>query len=208
VLATTVFAGVGRADPPIPDGAFVQDAAGAIWLVHGGKRVRVPLYPATADEVAALPASGDWLVPQDGGAGLGARPTWVDAEREGQARPGSGGAASVDGVTVTVLEVSRGWLPAPGLAHPKPGHEYLTLEVHLRNAGGEARRYDFAAFDVDVEGGSRSNAEIGRTPDLLLGTLAPGGTVRGWLTFQVLIGVPAVQLVWYARRDFAVAIPL
>jgi hypothetical protein len=36
----------------------------------------------------------------------------------------------------------------------------------------------------------------------------PGATAQGWLTFEVPIGSPAVQLVWFARRDYALAIPL
>lgn len=208
-LATVIAlaAGVGRAQPRVPDGAFVQDAGGAVWLVHEGRRVRVPIYPATEDEVAAIPLDGQWLVPRDGALVLGARPSWLDADREGEPRPG-GGTASHDGLTVVVLQVSRGWLPPYSSLRPKPGTEHLTIEVRLRNGGDRARRYDASDFHVDVEDGSRWDRTLGRSPDLLLGTLAPGEAAEGWLTFDVPIGKPAVQLVWFARLDYAVAIPL
>ena len=42
----------------IPDGAFVRDTAGNIWLVVGGQRVSVPLFQTTDAEIAAVPDSG------------------------------------------------------------------------------------------------------------------------------------------------------
>ena len=197
----------GFAQADIPDGAFVQDAGGAVWLLVEGRRVRVPIYPMSDDEVAALPLDGRWLVPQDGIVALGDRPAWLDAEREGEFGAG-GGIVGLDGVVVTVLHVSRRWLPPLRELRPRPGMEYLTIEVEVRNDGNQARRYSAFDFSVDVDDGSRWSWTLGRSPDLLLGTLPPQTATRGWLTFQVPIGRSAVQLVWLARRDYALAIPL
>jgi len=196
------------AEPRIPDGTFVRDAGDAVWLVLEGRRVRVPIYPATHDEVAAIPMSGQWLVPQDGGVVLGSRPAWLDADREGDARAGGGRSASFEGLTVSVLQLSRGWLPPYSSIRPKPGMEYLTIEVRLTSNSDQTKRYSASDFQVDIEDGSRWDRSFGRSPDLLLGTLATGASAQGWLTFEVPIGRPAVQLIWNARRDYALAIPL
>jgi hypothetical protein len=201
-------AGVGRAQPNVPESAFVRDVGGTVWLVHQGRRVQVPIYPATDDEVDAIPIDGQWLVPQDGKLVLGSRPAWLDADREGEARQGSGETASLDGLSVTILQVSRGWLPTLASLRPKPGMEFLTIEVRLRNSGGRAMRYSPYDFHVDVEDGSRWDRTWGRSPDLLVGAVAAGATAEGWLTFEVPIGRQAVQLVWFARRDYALAISL
>ena len=66
----------------IPDGAFVRDGAGNVWLVAGGQRVGVPFFQTTDAEIAAVPDSGQWLVPAGDGSGalvLGARPEWARA---------------------------------------------------------------------------------------------------------------------------------
>ena len=68
------------AQPAIPDGAFVRDAAGNVWLVAGGQRVSVPFFQATDAAIGAVPDSGQWLVPYGDGSGaliLGARPDWA-----------------------------------------------------------------------------------------------------------------------------------
>lgn len=212
VLALTVVvaltASVGGAQSNLPEGAFVRDAGGTVWLVHQGRRVQVPIYPATDDEVDAIPVDGQWLVPQDGKLVLGARPSWLDVDRADAASPQSGEAVSLDGLSVAVLQVSRGWLPSSDSPRPKPGMEYLTVEVRLRSFGGRAVRYSPYDFHVDVEDGSRWDRTWGRSPELLLGAVIPGATAQGWLTFEVPIGRAAVQLVWFARRDHALAIPL
>jgi hypothetical protein len=207
-LLITLLSGPTRAEPRIPDGAFVRDASDAVWLVLEGRRVRVPIYPATHDEVAAIPVNGQWLVPQDGTVVLGSRPVWLDADREGDSRTGGVGSANFEGLSVAVLQLSRGWLPAYTSIRPKPGMEYLIIEVRLTNTGDQTKRYSASDFQVDVEDGSRWDRTIARSPDLLVGTLAAGASTQGWLTFEVPIGRPAVQLIWNARRDYALAIPL
>ena len=71
----------------IPDGAFVRDSGGNVWLVAGGQRAGVPIYQATDDQIAAVPDGGQWLIPAGDGSGaliLGARPSWAG----GVATPG------------------------------------------------------------------------------------------------------------------------
>lgn len=207
-LLVAVLSGPIRAEPRIPDGVFVKDSAETVWLVLDGRRVRVPIYPATHDEVAAIPVNGRWLVPQDGAVVLGPQPEWLNADRAGETRTEGLGSASFESMTVTLLQLSRGWLPPFTSIRPKPGMEYLTIEVRLVNSGDQARRYSASDFQVDLEDGSRWERALGRSPDLLLGTIAAGASAQGWLTFEIPIGRPTVQLIWNARRDYALAIPL
>lgn len=91
-LMSLVF-GLGQvfAQSNIPDGAFVRDSTGNVWLVAGGQRSGVPIYQATDEQIAAVPESGQWLVPAGDGTGalvLGGRPEWA------------GGAPTVAGATV------------------------------------------------------------------------------------------------------------
>jgi hypothetical protein len=79
-LAVLVF-GIGRgsAQPALPDGVFVKDSGGQIWLIIGGQRAKVPFYPAGDDVINSVADSGQWVVPGDGGIlTLGAQPDFVN----------------------------------------------------------------------------------------------------------------------------------
>jgi hypothetical protein len=52
----------------IPDGSFVRDSGGGIWLVVGGRRAQVPLLEASDADITALPDSGLWVLPGGDGA--------------------------------------------------------------------------------------------------------------------------------------------
>jgi hypothetical protein len=82
LVALAVFAfGMGQtsAQPALPDGVFVRDSAGTIWLIIGGQRAQVPFYPAGDDVIASVADSGQWVVPGEGGIlTLGAQPDFVN----------------------------------------------------------------------------------------------------------------------------------
>ena len=72
--------GHASAQPAIPDGVFVRDGADNTWLVTGGSRAVVPIYPASDEQIAALPESGRWVTSAAGGTiALGDRPQWAEA---------------------------------------------------------------------------------------------------------------------------------
>ncbi len=79
-LAVMAFGmGRGSAQPVLPDGVFVKDSGGTTWLVIGGQRAKVPFYPAGDDVINAVPDSGQWVVPGDGGIlTLGGQPDFVN----------------------------------------------------------------------------------------------------------------------------------
>jgi hypothetical protein len=64
----------------LPDGVFVRDSGGGIWLIIGGQRAQVPFFPAADDVIASVPDSGQWVVQGDGGTlTLGGQPGYVFA---------------------------------------------------------------------------------------------------------------------------------
>ena len=82
-LALVVAAfGLGQASaqPVLPDGVFVRDGADNTWLVSGGTRSVVPIYPTSDEQILALPESGRWVVSAAGGTiALGDQPAWAEA---------------------------------------------------------------------------------------------------------------------------------
>lgn len=73
--------GRASAQSSIPDGVFVRDGAGVVWLVLGGQRVYVPIWAASDLDVAALPASDRWAVMNDAGAIVaGDQPAWYGSK--------------------------------------------------------------------------------------------------------------------------------
>src|SRR5690242_17560805 len=46
LVATAFGIGRGSAQSVLPDGVFVKDSGGTIWLIIGGQRAKVPFYPA------------------------------------------------------------------------------------------------------------------------------------------------------------------
>ena len=72
--------GQASAQPAIPDGVFVRDGADNTWLVTGGTRSIVPIYPTSDEQIMALPESGRWVASAAGGIViLGDQPTWAEA---------------------------------------------------------------------------------------------------------------------------------
>lgn len=68
----------------IPNGVFVKSSEGLVWLVLEGQRIKIPVWPASDDDIAALPVADRWTVMNDAGAIVaGDRPAWlVDAAQQ------------------------------------------------------------------------------------------------------------------------------
>lgn len=67
-----------RAQGAVPNGVFVRQSDGTIWLILDGQRVRVPIWEASEPEIAAVPASDQWAVMNESGTiSPGGRPAWL-----------------------------------------------------------------------------------------------------------------------------------
>ena len=84
--------------------------------------------------------------------------------------------------THTVLRVED-WL---GTTPAATGERNLAVEVQVRTLPGKTARFDQLYYTVEnADGVSRDAPEMGRQPALAYGTLAPGESVIGWLSFLV-----------------------
>jgi hypothetical protein len=64
----------------LPDGVFVRDSGGGVWLIIGGQRAQVPFMPASDEVIFAIGDSGQWVVQGEGGVlTLGGQPEYVMA---------------------------------------------------------------------------------------------------------------------------------
>jgi len=120
----------------------------------------------------------------------------------------TGGDATSEVLTVTVLRIERGWRPANPFSQPQAGTEFLTIEVRIDNPTGDQQFYCGSQFKVAADDGTRYQRTINRTPDLACGQVLSGGSVRGWLTFEVPLRKPIVQLLWEIRFDRTLVIGL
>lgn len=81
VAAIVVTWGVARttvAQSSIPNGVFVRNSEGLVWLVLEGERIKIPVWQATDEEIAAVPVFDRWAVMDAVGAIVaGDRPAWL-----------------------------------------------------------------------------------------------------------------------------------
>lgn len=215
VVGALLLAVPASAQSAVPNGAFVRDGDGTVWLVQGGQRLQVPIYPATADDIAAIPASDQWAVPSpDGNVTAGARPDWAMPSQvttppaTQPTPPPPGRTATYDALTVTVLNVDRGWKSDNQFTKPKAGNEFVTIEIRLDNAGPQPITYNAYDFKAVTADGGRWNFTISRKPEISSGQVLVGTPVRGWLTFEIPTGNPVTQLLWSPRFDTTLAISL
>lgn len=78
VIGTWCLTTVSSAQSSIPNGVFVRNSEGLLWLVLDGQRVKIPVWPASDEEIAALPVADRWAVMNaDGAIVAGDRPAWL-----------------------------------------------------------------------------------------------------------------------------------
>lgn len=165
-VVTGLFLGTGlsftSAQSGIPNGVFVQDGNGGLWLVLDGKKVAIPIWTAPQEDIRALPRSDRWAVAnEDGAIVAGDPPSWLPgdglAARYGPISPlttrsivqearGQEAVGTFLGQTVkaTVTEMSiLDSLPEKQdrnarLSQRYPRGKYVVVAVRLENIGKEA----------------------------------------------------------------------
>ena len=99
----------------LPDGVFVRDSGGTVWLIIGGQRAQVPFLPADDGAIASVPDSG-----HVGGPGRGRH---ADARRDAGLRLPAADHVSAD------ADAYRG-RRADGDADPgEPGAPMVSIQV-------------------------------------------------------------------------------
>jgi hypothetical protein len=77
LVASSCFVGRVTAQAPIPNWTYLRDSGGSVWLVVEGTRLGIPLYPATDEEIAALPFAGKWVIPGEAPSFGDTPPDWA-----------------------------------------------------------------------------------------------------------------------------------
>jgi hypothetical protein len=95
------------AQSPIPNYAYVRDASGQVFGTYEGQRIAIPIYPATEEQIAAMPWSGLWMGLKADGTGYqpGPKPEWADGvvpEAPAAAAPTEAVAAAPSAAAVTL----------------------------------------------------------------------------------------------------------
>lgn len=121
----------------------------------------------------------------------------------------NGQRATFDGLSVTLTATGDGWTSDNQFVEPDPGTRFYTVEVLYNNQSARMRTANPFQFRIRLPDQSLVDPEPGwREPPLTDTTLNPGDQVRGWITFQVPVGVNPTHLVWSARFDVSAAIPI
>ena len=127
----------------------------------------------------------------------------ASAEPEPEPAPaGIGDPVQAGDMVLTVLQAVRS--SGNEFNQPDEDHEFLLVEVELRNEGRSNRSYNALFFKIQSSEGNIESMDFGASvlltsqnrKDLGSGELAPGGRVAGWIGFQVPAGDPAPMLVW------------
>lgn len=82
IVATwTITSASVTAQSSIPNGVFVRNSEGLVWLILDGQRIKIPVWAATDDEIVAVPVSDRWAVMNADGAIIGGdAPAWLGSQ--------------------------------------------------------------------------------------------------------------------------------
>lgn len=119
MAAVVVTWGVARttaAQSSIPNGVFVRNSDGLVWLVLEGERIKIPVWQASDEEIAAIPVFDRWAVMDAVGAIVaGDRPAWLVDD------PAPAAVAAAQATPTTVATATRTPRPAATVTpQPRP----------------------------------------------------------------------------------------
>lgn len=108
-----------------------------------------------------------------------------------------GETVDIKGKQLTVLEVAK----SPGLEYdsPKEGHEFIIVTVKYDNNSEKDINYNSFDFELLNSQGQKTDSTfttVGNETRLESGSLAPGGTVTGTVTFEAPVGDEGLYLIY------------
>ncbi|SRR6266699_2230062 len=113
-----------------------------------------------------------------------------------------GDTITLNGVDATLTKVKVG--PVDQYSTPKPGYEFVTVHVKLKNTSDTEQTYNQLAFHVKSSTGNITDVDAATygegINDLGYGTLSSGGTAEGNIVFQVKINDHKVMLTWQPNQ--------
>jgi hypothetical protein len=109
-----------------------------------------------------------------------------------------GDTITLNGVDATLTNVKVG--PVDQYSTPKPGYEFVTVDVKLKNNSGVEQNYNQLNFHVKSGTGNITDVDAATygqgINDLGYGTIADGGTAEGNIVFQVKMDDHKAMLTW------------
>lgn len=202
---------VGRtsAQTSIPNGVFVQETIGATWLVMDGKRVEVPLWPASDSEINAIPTADRWLVLNESGMlSQGERPSWCSGWVPCYFRTGAAVSDRKIVQDVSTFDGRDGLKSAmlvnavepdvKSTENTRPEGRFFSADITVRNVGDLTFEVTSSLFRVQTAEGFVIERYYGaiRRPDLVTSRLGAGQLVRGWVTWDVPRNSKVVSVIY------------
>ena len=108
-----------------------------------------------------------------------------------------GDIVELDGASVVVNKVTR--VNGDDWNRPKNGHEYVIVEVTIKNESTSTKSYNPYDFKMQNSQGVISDMTIwtsDRDTDLSYGELAAGGSITGTIPFEMPINDPELTLIY------------
>ncbi|MGH7556678.1 MAG: hypothetical protein ACREMD_02620 [Gemmatimonadota bacterium] len=119
--------------------------------------------------------------------------------------------AEHNGFKVELLRYNLSWFPSDDSPRPALDNVFATFLFEITNRSDAPRSISLDHFllrtltDQLHEGPVWTVHPGGRMPRLEATTLLPGQTIEGWLTFSILRGLLADELLWMPQEDIAFA---
>lgn len=95
---------------------------------------------------------------------------------------GGGGTITANGIRITLLQAQTN---AVGSTPPAAGMRYVAVQVSIENQRTTPVHYQLGDFRLADSNGREYPAVCGVVPAITSGDLAPGATLRGWISFAV-----------------------
>lgn len=191
VLAFVVGLGVTAASAQGEAPRLLQSDDGAFWVLVGGQRFPVVPEPIGADALAAIPN------------GQAATAAAAPAPSQTQG-------ATYNGVTVQILAAEQNWRSQASVyAPPKDGMQHVTIEVLYQNGTGSPASFNVFQFELQATDATRWRPTVSwRKPSFDSGQIEPGGSVRGWITFETPQDVSLQSIIWNPQFNESIPIGL
>jgi hypothetical protein len=121
-----------------------------------------------------------------------------DKPKKTKSDVGVGEAATMNDRVLRVEDVERSYRSPRELDRPDPGNEFVRVQITLSNTSNQTFSINPLDFEFqDSAGVQRENEHISDLPNRIdLGSIAPGGTLRGHMVFEAPQGDSNLKLVY------------
>lgn len=178
--------------------SFISGATAMYYSMSTSSATATVVPDIAATNVAASQATQNAITPLSGTPiNTGYTPPPSNSN-SGSSTTKVGDTITLNNIDATLTKVKVG--PVDQFSTPKPGYEFVTVHVKLKNNSGIEFRY--SQLDFHAKSGTGNITDLDSSTygdgitDLGSGTLADGGTAEGNIVFQVKPGDHKAMLTW------------